>query len=50
MFWELKTDRINLNDKEGNPFTDFYRRIGFISISVGINLYTGVEPLAVRRK
>ena len=39
-----------LSDKMGYPYSDFYRRIGFISVSVGINLYTGVEPIAIKRK
>lgn len=34
----------NLNDDSGSPGPGFWRRIGMLSISVGLNFYPGVKP------
>lgn len=34
----------SLNDGSGTPGPGFWRRIGFLSLNLGLNFYTGVKP------
>jgi hypothetical protein len=35
---------VNLNDGAANGGTTYWRRIGILSLNVGFNFYTGVQP------
>lgn len=37
-----------LNDGSGTPGPGFWRRIGFLSLNVGFNFYTGVKPFRIK--